>query len=177
MKKTILHFLIIAGVIAITRNLHSQNNPNDSMKIDYKKIYSYCLDGDVKTALAALEFTDLTKLSEKDSEFKTKFESRFKNEFDESDFLESRKSAITDLLEIYRNYWRVSLLDNSKNYDTLLFQNVANFLTDNSLTAGTLIANEDSLDIYLKKYIESFGLHTAGFGKTGKVFRPACMGI
>lgn len=170
MKKTILLFLVIAGVIAITRDLYSQNIQNDNMTIDYKKIYFSCLDGDVKTALAALEFTDLKNLTEKDSDFKTKFEKRFKNEIDESDFLESRKSPISDLLEIYRNYWRAALLDNSKNYDTLLFQNVVDFLTDIYLPSGKLIDNEDSLDIYLKKYIESFGLHTTGFGKTGKYF-------
>ena len=170
MKKIILLFLIIEGVITMTGNLYSQNIQNDNMTIDYKKIYFSCLDGDVKTALAALEFTDITNLNEKDSEFKTKFEKRFKNESDESDFLEKRKSPISDLLEIYRNYWRISLLDNSKNYDSLLIQNVTNFLTDNSLTAGEAIVNEDRLDIYLKKYIESFGLHTTGFGKTGKYY-------
>ncbi|MDQ3021965.1 MAG: hypothetical protein M3R36_15540 [Bacteroidota bacterium] len=162
--------ILLIVVIAITGNLYSQNIQNDSVKIDYKKIYSFCLDGDVKTALAVLESVDFNNLTEKDLEFKTQFESRFKNEYDESDFLESRKSQITELLEIYHNYWRVSLLDNLKNYDSLLIQNVVNFLTDNYALARKLIANEDSLNVYFKKYIESFGLHTTGFGKTGKYF-------
>ncbi len=112
----------------MTGNLYSQNTQIDSMTIDYKKIYSSCLDGDVKTALVALELTDNKNLSEKDSEFKTKFERRFKYENDESDYLESRKSQISDLLKIYRDYWRTALLDNSKIYDALIFQNVSKFL-------------------------------------------------
>jgi len=173
MKKMISYFLIIAGIITTTQNLYSQNHhnlKNDTMKIDYQRIYSSCLDGDVKTALEVLELTGSENLTEKDSEFKTKFESRFKNEFDESDFMESRKSQISGLLEIYRNYWRLSLLDNSKKYDTLLFQGVANFLAENISPEQEVEANQESLDIYLKKYIESFGLHTTGFGKTGKYF-------
>lgn len=170
MKILNLLFPVIAVIITLSGNLYSQNTQIDSMTIDYKKIYSSCLDGDVKTALSALELTDIKNLSEKDSEFKAKFESRFKNETDGSDYLESRKSQISDLLKIYRDYWRTALLDNSKNYDTLIFQNVSKFLSDNYLPPGGLIDNEDSLDVYLKKYIGSFGLHTTGYGKTGKYF-------
>lgn len=158
------------GAVVVTGNLYSQNIQSDSVKIDYKKIYSLCLDGDVKSALAVLESADLNNLTEKDLKFKTQFDIRFKNEFDESDYLESRKSQITELLHIYHNYWRLSLLDNSKNYDSLLIQSVAHFLTDNYELARELITNEDSLNVYFKKYIESFGLHTTGFGKTGKYF-------
>ena len=170
MKGLNLFLPVIAVIITITGNLYSQNIQNDSMKIDYKKIYSSCLDGDVKTALTAPESTDVTNLSEKDSEFKSKFERRFKNETDESDYLESRRSQISGLLKIYRDYWRTALLDNSNNYDALIFQNVLKFLSDNFLPPGELIDNEDSLDVYLKKYTGSFGLHTTGYGKTGKYY-------
>lgn len=177
MKRLNLLLQVIAVIITMTGNLYSQNIQNDSMKIDYKKIYSSCLDGDVKTALTALESTDVTNLSEKDSEFKSKFERRFKNETDESDYLESRRSQISGLLEIYRDYWRTALLDNSNNYDALIFKNVSNFLSDNFLLPGELIDNEDSLDVYLKKIYRIFWTAHNGLRKDGKILRPSGMDI
>jgi len=166
MKNPILLFVLIM----IPGISYSQNSLTDSVKIDYKKIYSYCLDGDVRSALLLLEFTDITKLNEKDQKFKTKFENRFKNTNDECDYLKSRKSSIIELLKVYRDYWRTALLDNSKNYNTLIKRTLADFLMEKYPDTRGLTAEEDSLDIYLKKYIESAGLHTTGFGKTGKYF-------
>jgi hypothetical protein len=165
MKKRTLPVLIFAtiGVILFCYYLFSA-------KIDYDKIYSYCLDGDVKSAMTLLKLSDNKILSPKGWIIKNRFEKRFKNAEDESGYLKKRKSPITELLTIYRNYWRAALLDNSKNYDSTLIHNVTNLLIDKYPPAHNLIANEDSLDIYIKKYIESFGLHTTGFGKTGKFF-------
>jgi len=161
----------------ITGISYSQNSQNDSVEIDYKKIYSYGLDGDVRSGLSLLEFIDVNKLTAKDLKFKTDFENRFKYTNDESDFLESHKSSISELLEIYHKYWRTALLDNSKNYDTLIKKNVADFLTEKYPQAPGFKVNEDSIDVYVKKYIESFGLHTTGFGKTGKYFDLLVWGL
>ena len=165
MKKRTLRRLIFAaiGIMLLCYYLISA-------KIDYAKMYAYCLDGDVKSAMTLLKLSDNKILSPKGWIIKSRFEKRFKYSEDKSDYLESRESQITELLTIYRNYWRAALLDNSKNYDTILKQSITNFLIDKYPPAHNLIANDDSLDIYTKKYIESFGLHTTGFGKTGKLF-------
>ncbi|MEO8664506.1 MAG: hypothetical protein ABI462_03330 [Ignavibacteria bacterium] len=169
MKKKILINLFCFLNLLYNGMSYSQNTQTDSVKIDYPKIYAYCLDGDVASAITALDKIDINNLSEKDRNFLTRFENRFINNTD-ADSLNSFPSPIADLQKIYRNYWRTSLLDNSKNYDTLLLNDLANFLTDDPKIAGTLIENEDTLNTYYIKYIESKGLHTTGFGKTGKYY-------
>ncbi len=148
----------------------AQPRAADSVTIDYQQIYARCLDGDVKSALTLLESGENGKLSAKDLQVKEQFEKRFKNAEDESDYLEARKSPITPLLTLYRDYWRVSLLEHSNRYDSSFGNQVAEFLTEQNPVAHQSITNEDSIDVYLKKYIESFGLHTTGFGKTGQYF-------
>ena len=64
----------------------------------------------------------------------------------------------------------MSLLDNSKSYDTILTERVTNYLIANYPPALHLTRNEDSLDVYINKYVQSLGLHTTGFGRTGKFF-------
>lgn len=148
--------------------VYPQSPQNDQVKIDYRKVYSYCLDGDVKSALELLEKSSSEQISPKESAFKIQFEKRFKFAGDESDFLESRQSPIIELLQIYRDYWRASLLDNSKKYDAYLINKLMKFLNEKYPSAN--IADEKSLDTYLVKYVESFNLHTTGFAKTGKFY-------
>ena len=166
MKKKTLRGLIIATIIGTIILIYYLI----SAKIDYNKILSYCLEGDVKSALKILKLNDNKILFPNGLIFKYKFDRRFKYATDESNYLERRKSQITELLTMYRNYWRAALLDSSKNYDSILMHNVTNFLINKYPPAHNLIVNEDSLDIYQKRYIESFGLHTTGFGKTGKFY-------
>ncbi|MHA4806766.1 hypothetical protein ACX0G9_01600 [Flavitalea flava] len=146
----------------------SRDNSTDSIKYDYRKIYSYCLDGDIKPSLLLVSVKD-KKISQKDLDFKTKFESRFKYPADSSGYLESKRSAIDGLLKIYYDYWRKSLLDNSVNYDSAFKSQLCSFLKTNYLPAGNLTVNEDSIDLYLNHYLASLGLHTTGFGKTGRL--------
>jgi hypothetical protein len=151
-------------------NSFAQITQNDIVKIDYNKIFAYCLDGNITSALTILEHYDSQKLSSKDLKFKTEFENRFKYAEDKSDFLADRKSPINELLKIYRDYWRSSLLDNSKSYDSLLMRDLSAFLSSmyKLHTDNKAILQEDTIDVYLKKYISSFKFHTTGFGKTGK---------
>lgn len=62
--------------------------------------------------------------------------------------------------------------DNFGNYESLLKKNVSDFLSAqfHAETGSININNYDSIDVNLKKYISSNGLHTTGFGKTGKFF-------
>ncbi len=162
--------IIVLFAVLLVQQVFAQRNQTDSVKIDYKKTGAYSLDGNVTPALNILEHYDITKLSQEDLKFKTEFENRFSYKEDKSDFLESRKSPIAELLKIYVSYWHLSLIDNSKIYDTLLIQNITKFLTTNYQPAHKLTANKDSIDFYEKKYINSLGLYTTGFGKTGKYF-------
>lgn len=165
MMKTILLTSLFLLASACSR---AQSRVDDSVTIDYQQFFARCLDGDVKSALTLLEFGENKKLSAKDLQVKAQFEKRFKDPKDESDYLETRKSPITPLLTLYRDYWRVSLLEHSNKYDSSFDEQVAAFLFEQNPAAHQSITNEDSIDVYLKRYIESFGLHTTGFGKTGQ---------
>lgn len=161
--------LLLLALFSIAK-IQAQTNQNDSIKLDYTKIYSFALDGNPKLALPLLEVDPTKKIAGKDLKFKTDFENRFKFEEDKSDFLETRKSKIDPLLKIYRDYWRVSFINKEKKNDTLIMRNVSNFLKNNFPVAKNLPLNEDSINVYQKKYISSLGYHTTGFGKTGSLY-------
>ncbi|SHL29514.1 hypothetical protein [Flavobacterium chilense] len=161
--------LLIFTFISFSK-LKAQTNQNDSIKLDYTKIYSLALDGNPRLALPLLEVDPTKKIAKKDLKFKTDFENRFKFEEDKSDFLETRKSKIDELLKIYRDYWRFSFLNKEKKTDTLIMKNVSNFLKTNFPPAKNLTLNADSINIYQKKYISDLGYHTTGFGKTGGLY-------
>jgi len=150
--------------------INAQTASNDSIKFDYTKIYSLALDGNPKQALPLLEIDSTKKIAQKDLKFKTNFEKRFKFKEDKSDFLETRKSKIDELLKIYRDYWRFSFLNKEKRTDTLIMKNVSNLLKANLPSAKNLMLNEDSINVYQKKYITDLGYHTTGFGKTGALY-------
>jgi len=169
MKTLKLVTLLIFTFISFSK-LKAQTNPNDSIKPDYTKIYSLSLDGNPRLALPLLEVDPTKKIAKKDLKFKTDFENRFKFEEDKSDFLETRKSKIDQLLKIYRDYWRFSFLNKEKKTDTLIMKIVANFLKTNFPPAKKLTLNEDSINVYQKKYISDLGYHTTGFGKTGGLY-------
>ena len=150
--------------------IHAQSTQNDSIKLDYTKIYSLALDGNPVLALPLLQIDPSKKIATKDLQFKTNFENRFKFKDDQSDFLETRKSKIDQLLKIYRDYWRFSFLNKEKKNDTLIMKNISDFLKKNFPSAEKLTLNEDSINVYQKKYIASLGYHTTGFGKTGGLY-------
>lgn len=164
-------FLII---LLFCLNTFAQKDQTDIMKIDKQKIYSYCLDGNVMPALAILKSYGDIKLNDEDLKFKTDIENRFGYEEDRSVYPVNGNTQIRGLLEIYRNYWRMSLLaDNSDlygKYDSLLKKNVSDFLSVQFPAGKDNFNIDDSIDVYLKKYISSKGLLTTGFGKTGKFF-------
>lgn len=161
--------LLILNLFTFSK-INSQTSQNDSIKLDYTKIYSLALDGNPKSALPLLEVDPTKKIAEKDLKFKTNFESRFKFEEDKSDFLDTRKSKIDQLLKIYRDYWRFSFLNKEKKTDSLILKNVSNFLKEKLPAAKNLKLNEDSINVYQKKYISDLGYHSTGFGKTGGLY-------
>ncbi|MET3027987.1 hypothetical protein ABXT06_15010 [Flavobacterium sp. UW10123] len=166
LKLTILLIFNFVSFSTIT----CQSVQNDSIKLDYAKIYSFALDGKPTRALPLLEIDPTKKISKKDLKFITDFEGRFKFKKDKSDFLETRKSKIDGLLKIYRDYWRLSFLNNNKKYDTLIMKNVFKFLKKEFPLSQKLTFNKDSIDVYQKKYISNLGYHSTGFGKTGSLY-------
>ena len=150
--------------------LYSHDKSKDSLKFDYDKIYSLCLDGDVRSALPYLNVDTSKSISAKDLGFKARFENRFNAAVGKVDSADSITTPIDGLLKIYRRYWYLSLLDNKINNDTLFLKDVSKFLAVNYPPAVNIIANEDSVDTYLKKYIASLGLFTPGAGKVGRLY-------
>ncbi len=168
---------IIVGIIGLIFFSHGKgfaqiaDKATDSVKFDYNKIYSFCLDGNITPVLALIEYGGEKKISSKDSLFKKTFENRFKYESDRSSFLSDKNSTIDTLLSIFQNYWRQSLLDNSNKYDSLLWAALHAFLSNTYPALKTRNISKDSVNFYAKKYIADKGLYmTDGIGRTGKLY-------
>jgi len=166
MKKMI----IITIFLTVCNIAFSQKPGSDTSKLEYRKIYAYCLDGHITAALQLLNSYSDTGISAADAKFKTAFESRFKGTEDKTDFLENREPALLPLLKIYQSYWRRSLLDDSASYDSILIEEVSGYLKQNYQPAVNLVANTDSIDVYLTRFIKAQNFHSTGFGKTGKYY-------
>ncbi len=166
---------ILAGILVLFSfsNSIAQVQDNDTVKLDIRKILSFALDADIASALNVLEADSTKLLSEQNKKLKTEFENRFKFGEDKSTYLNDReKYGISELLKIYANYWRVSLLNNKNNYDTLLGTSLFLFFRNKYSLTDFYVADSlqsDTLDYFLKIYINESGLMTTGFGKTGKL--------
>lgn len=149
------------------------------MEINKKQIFAYCLDGNINPALELLNSYNNAELNEEDLKFKTDFENRFGFAEDKSDYLINRDEQLHSLLKLYIEYWRKSLLSDYSEYHLELVMNLKSNLTGflneklnlkEELTNYVSDSCEDSLDVYLKKYLNSNGYMTTGFGKTGKLY-------
>lgn len=167
MKKNILSaILFFSSTISF-----GQIPTSDSIKIEYKKLYSFCLDANISSALNLLQSENSGKLSATDQNFKTNFENRFAFTTDKSNYLNQNKSAIDSLYSIFYNYWRLSLLDPSKNYDSSFLFKLNIFLRKSILYTNDTVIKQDSINFYFTKYIKRKQLYaTDGVGKTGKLY-------
>jgi len=157
---------VLALAIISSNSLHAEDSP----AFDYTKIYSLCLDANVKPALSLIESNSTKTLSAKDTKFKTEIENRFKFAEDRSTYLEDKKSEISNLHILFHDYWRKSLLDNNKNYDKEFADTLRSFFSAEYAIPKSNIS-DDSLDVYFKKYVESKGLHSVGgISKTGRLY-------
>ncbi|MEP7264583.1 MAG: hypothetical protein ABI772_08795 [Bacteroidota bacterium] len=168
----ITQLLLLASCIFTAYYSTGKNVPADSVKVDYKKIYSYCLDGNVQPALKMVQRYDVRKLDSTDQRFKARFEARFKEDGRSVEVDSGKHSEIDRLFSIYMNYWKRSLLDNSKKNDSLLMKQLAGFFASQYKLPMKRndVLSEDTLDYFVKKYITSFGYHTTGWGRTGKYY-------
>lgn len=163
-------FLVVSAPLFVSRSL-AQSNSRGSVKLDYGKIYGWALQANIKPALALLPVDSSKLITQKDKEFIKNFEDRFKYEKDRSDYLEERKSPIDSLLRFFSQYWRVSLENETQNYDSNIVRKLSIFLSEKyDLDAFHNELPVDTLDRYLTKYIRSKSLYTTGFGRTGKLY-------
>jgi len=151
-------------IVFLPLKTFGQETSNDSIKLDYNKILSYCVQTNVKPVLSLLD-VDTTKLSEKDKDFKLRFENRFKYSEDRSSLDGQKNTSVDKLVNIFKSYWRASLLNPEKEYDSLLTANL------NLFFSYERTSNKDSLnlDSLIHKFISSKGYYTNGLGKVGRL--------
>ncbi len=173
MKNNILKLLLLASAaLAFIGASHAEKIQTapfpDSVRFDRNKIYSLALDGEIKKALTLLMVSDSVSVPEKEWEFKTKFESRFLYSDDRSGYVDEHSSPIDSLLRIYTGYWRQAFLFPDAGSDSLLMNKLAAFLGSYFGVKSSEVRDDDNLNVYLRKYVNSKGLQTTGFGRTGK---------
>lgn len=171
MSRSLLVVLILWLGTIVTGYAQAPASPGDSLQLDARKILAFALEGDIPAALRTMEVNAPEKLLARHRLFKKAYEDRFRYEKDRSNFLDQRRSSIDSVLKIYRDYWRASFLDSPKKYDTLLKRNLVRFLGQHYKPSKklSLSSDDDTMEHSLKGYIQSFGLHTAGYGRTGKL--------
>jgi len=165
--------LILVSQLFFFVNVSSDKiHNNDSIKIDYNKIYSFALDGNISSVIKYFQSIDTASLNETDKNFIIQFNYRFGYETDVSKYIDERKSKIDGLVYIFTNYWRSSLLENFLSFDSSLIKNVTAYLAVHYQPAIFTRQDfpEDSVNLYLNNYIKSIGLYTTGYGKTGKFY-------
>jgi len=171
MNKLLLWSFSLACVAFLNSNLFGQGIVNKSDKFNYSKIYSFCLDANVKPVISLIDVDNTVSLSKKDLKFKTDFEKRFKYEKDKSKYLDEKKSSIDGLLKIFHKYWRASLLDRSSNYESVTITEIMSFLNQNCPPVQGQVINQENIQEFYKSYINSKGLYsTDAIGKTGRLF-------
>jgi len=161
--------ILIFLIFPIDRSV-AQTKSTDSVKLDYRKIYGYALQANIGPVFKLIQNVGSKKISLKDSHFIEDFKTRFAHDNDQSNYLNERKSQIDPLLKIFRDYWRVSLKDTGNNYDTLFVKNAASLLLSKGFLKPDQIATDDTIDVYMKKYILSLGYYNNGLGKTGRLY-------
>lgn len=162
--------LTTSFIIVLLVHVNGQVKMIDSVKLNYKKIYSWCLDADVSSALKEIN-VDRNRISSVDKKFITTFENRFAEKIDNSSFLKEHSSKIDKLLSVFHSYWRMALLDTSKKYDSLFVRNINVFFSKAVFSKDFPQIKEDSLDYYFNQYIKANNLYsTNGVGKTGKIY-------
>ena len=166
-----LHYLLSLALITflLTATMAFPQQSSNNI-FNAKKFYSLTLNGDIPEALQLLS-AEQSLMDENELEIKNEFEKRFAGTEDESDFLIRKNSGINALLLIYRDYWRGSFISGQNN-DTALKKELTHFFRNlyNSNDYAESSFEDDTLDVFLRRYVNDNGLKTTGFGKTGKFY-------
>lgn len=134
---------------------------------DSKKFYSFTLDGNIPEALK-LASSDGVSLKQ---DVRDEFLKRFGGDKDQSEFLLQKNSPVSDLLVIYRDYWRRAFFGGDTGGSDLKLGLTRFFNTKYAagLRSDSTL-NDDELDLFVKRYVNENGMHTTGFGMTGKFY-------
>jgi hypothetical protein len=138
----------------------------DTVKLNYNKIYASALDANLKEVLPIV--VSAKPVTIRDSQFVADFLKRFNKTSYDSSFVLTKAIELRPLLNLYSSYWRKALLDPAVNYDSTLISDLTVFL-QRSYPSDCSRCVSDSLNTYLKKFVESKGYHTTGYGRTGKL--------
>ena len=162
MRTNILFLFIF---ILSTIEVNSQDI--DTVQLDYKIITKNTLNGKVVPVLELLDKISMKNLSNTDKEFKDQFEKRFKFAEDKSGYLNSIDSSVIELVKIFREYWRNSML-NQINYDEQLADTLYSFfkISKNS----SLEQSDEELNKHYSQYLDSKGVNHTPFDKTGSYY-------
>ena len=153
MKKLTLILVCTLGGVANSFGQQAEKKEG----LPYDQIFAYGMDANVKSALELLQAqSDLTG---EDREFKERFLDRFSGDSDNEKYEKSGDEKIDEMLSMFRNYWRISLLDPSENYMMTLGRNVMPFLMKNYPPFKSP-QQRDSLGNHLADYIKSKGFYT-----------------
>lgn len=169
MKKLLILF-ILANSIHI---LKAQNSENMQNKFNFKSLYSYAIQEDVKSLLSVLDTLPDTELNREEILIKEKYYRRFRTQEEVYEYNTAEK-LIKDMTNIYRDYWTSVLLKQKSvaEADTALFNNLKEFLLENSGSGNrTDISgiNSDPLK-YFSGLLTEKGYFCNVEGKTGNLY-------
>ncbi len=152
MKQLSLSLFILLG---ISTNAQIEKKPS----FPYAKVYSLAMGKEVSQALHLLDTLEL-KLNDEDLKFKNNYEQRFKYERDLSGFLSDKPEGLKDMLSIFQDYWRNSLLVKDKSFERQLGGKMMPLIQSNP--QGIIKGNfsRDSIGFYLSRYIRNKGFYT-----------------
>jgi len=153
---------------AIAHPDSSKQPPGDTLNV--KLINNLALKGEINIALRILDSIKLYR--QEDLQYKKKFEQRFKYKKDRSNSLAGVPKSLHKLVNVYQQYWRMCLLDNSKINDSLFRSKaLAFYIKENEKSNFTsepfAIAN---LEKIANHYIAAKGYHANDFGRTGFLY-------
>lgn len=153
--------------------LKAQNSETMQNKFNFKSLYSYAIQEDVKSLLYVLDTLPDTELNGEEILIKEKYYRRFRTQ-DEVYEYNTADKLIKDMTDIYTNYWKSVLLKQKSvaEADTVLINNLKNYLLENSgggnYRDNTEI-NSDPLK-YFSGLLTGKGYFCNVEGKTGNLY-------
>ncbi|HVK96777.1 MAG TPA: hypothetical protein VM368_03115, partial [Flavisolibacter sp.] len=160
------YFLLL--FLAIDFRSIAQSSSVDSLEYDISKIYSLALDANLAAVLKIFQEQSSKPLTSRSQNIRDRFLKRFGYAHDSSDYLQMRNSSLNDILLVYRDYWRMSMLDPQAKYDSVLLKHLGKVLADRYKLSEPV--ERDTLEFYYKKAITDAGYYSTLFGKTGRLF-------
>ena len=164
------NFSLFIAFSFLLSNGNSYAQQSDSSKINFPAFVSFALNGNIKQGLKVLNDVPDSFLIRKHFLIKQELIKRFGYENDESSFNANHKSSIDSLFLIFKSYWRNSLLHFNDNFDTTLKRNLISFFKINNAMHLTDSLIDNKIELTLKNYVTSKGLHCAAFSHTGKFY-------